>query len=247
MALAVASVIMSMSFFPWDSFKNMNMAVAKVLYVIQFPWRYLSMATIFATAATVSGLAMIKASMGTRTLNILIGTLCIISYMSFSLYIDGLSATSEEKRFYGDADLEKTVANGEYVIDGTFDAKIGSRKANYDAGFVLVENYKYEDGITTFDCQNMADVEMPVEIPLMNYDNYHAYDVESGAEIGIMNGTYNKVSIAVPAYFDGQIKVVYRFPLIWKIAYAISAASVIAIAALCIMDRRKNSAGQTDA
>ncbi|MDE7476777.1 MAG: hypothetical protein K2M91_02315, partial [Lachnospiraceae bacterium] len=85
--------------------------------------------------------------------------------------------------------------------------------------------------------------EMAVEIPLMNYDNYHAYDMETGNEMGIMNGTDNRVSIAVPARFDGSIRVVYQFPLIWKIAYAISAVSVLLIAAAVAYEikRRKGA------
>lgn len=73
----------------------------------------------------------------------------------------------------------------------------------------------------------------------MNYDNYYACDTATGAEIGIMNGTDNRVSLAVPAGFDSSIKVVYRFPLLWKLSYAVSGITVLLIAAAVILDRRK--------
>lgn len=73
----------------------------------------------------------------------------------------------------------------------------------------------------------------------MNYDNYYACDTVTGEAIGIMNGTDNRVSLAIPAGFDGSIKVVYRFPLLWKLSYVVSAVTVLLIAVAVALDRRK--------
>ncbi len=60
----------------------------------------------------------------------------------------------------------------------------------------------------------------------MNYDNYHARDIESGNAFRIVNGMDNRVCIMVPPDFEGSIRVTYEFPILWKIAYSISAISV---------------------
>ena len=54
-----------------------------------------------------------------------------------------------------------------------------------------------------------------------------------------MNGTDNRVSLAIPAGFDSSIKVVYRFPLLWKLSYAVSFITVLLMAAAAVLDRRK--------
>ena len=135
--------------------------------------------------------------------------------------------------------MDKAVSSGEYILSDTIEGNLRWRRVNTDTEFVTVSDYKYQGGVTTFDCVNTAGTEMPVEIPLMNYDNYYACDTATGAEIGIMNGTDNRVSLAVPAGFDSSIKVVYRFPLLWKLSYAVSGITVLLIAAAVILDRRK--------
>ncbi len=135
--------------------------------------------------------------------------------------------------------MDKAVSSGEYILSDTIEGNLRWRRVNTDTEFVTVSDYKYQGGVTTFDCVNTAGTEMPVEIPLMNYDNYYACDTATGAEIGIMNGTDNRVSLAVPAGFDSSIKVVYRFPLLWKLSYAVSGITVLLIAAAVVLDRRK--------
>lgn len=235
----IASVILSLRFFPWDSLENMNEALAKVLCIVQFPWRYLSMATIFATVVTVIGLYVVKETKSVSGAQLLGGALCVVTILTNSLFMANFTDSINNERLYGDADVEKAVSSGEYILHNTIEGNLRWRRINADPGFVTVSDYRYEGGVTTFDCTNTADTEMAVEIPLMNYDNYHARDVETGGELGIMNGTDNRVSIAVPAHFEGGIRVAYEFPLTWKIAYVISAVSVVLLAVAYRYDRRK--------
>lgn len=235
----IASIILSLRFFPWDSLENMNKLLAKVLCIVQFPWRYLSMATIFAAVATVIGLYVVKETRSVRSTQLIGGTLCVITILTNSLFMVNFTDNINNERVYGDADVIKAISSGEYIIDNTIEGNLRWRRVNADPNFVTVSDYQYEGGITTFDCSNTADTEMAVEIPLMNYDHYHARNMDTGSELGIMNGTDNRVSIAIPAHFDGRIRVAYEFPFLWKIAYVISAASVILIAAVIVYDRRK--------
>lgn len=237
----LASIILSTRFFPWDSLENISKVLAKVLCIVQFPWRYLSMATVFSAVAAVVGLSIVKSAKSIKTMNLLCGALCLLSVLStglcMAIYTNGINI----ERLYGDADVIQAISSGEYIIADTIEGNLRWRKIHTDENFVTVDNYKYEGGVTTFDCSNAADMEMAVEIPLMNYDNYHAYDMETGSEFGIMNGTDNRVSLAVPAQFEGKIKVVYEFPILWKIAYVISALSVIGIG-IMILVKNKSAA-----
>lgn len=235
----VVCVILSMRFFPWDSLENMNRLLAKVLCIVQFPWRYLSVASVFAAAATVIGLAIVKQKKGTGVTQLLCGTLCLLSVLSCSLCMAEYTNGIRIERIYGDAEVIEEISTGEYMLVGTIEGNLRWRKVNADENFVTVSDYQYEGGVTSFECKNTADTEMAVEIPLLNYDNYHAYDTVSGSELGIMNGTDNRVSIAVPPHFESSIKVVYEFPVLWKIAYAVSMVSIIFMIAAVMTDRRK--------
>ncbi len=235
----VVCIVLSLRIFPWDSIENFSKLLAKVLCIVQFPWRYLSMATVFAAVVTVIGLYVVKEIKSARTMQFLGGVLCLTAVFTNSLYMAGFTDGIGIERVYGDADVEKAVSSGEYILSDTIEGNLRWRRVNADPKFVTVSGYAYQGGVTTFDCVNIADTEMAVEIPLMNYDNYYACDMVTGESIGIMNGTDNRVSLAIPAGFDSSIKVVYRFPLLWKLSYAVSFITVLLTVAAVVLDRRK--------
>lgn len=239
MIFTIASIILSLRFFPWDSLENLNMSLAKVLCIVQFPWRYLSMATIFAAIVTIIGLYAIKELKGVRSMQLLGGGLCLLTLLTYSLFMAIYTNGINIERVYGDADVIKAVSGGEYIIDDTIEGNLRWRKVFTEENFVTVSNYQYKGGVTTFDCINTSETEIAVEIPLMNYDNYHARDIESGNAFRIMNGTDNRVCIMVPPDFEGSIRVTYEFPILWKIAYSISAISVFLIVVAVVVDGRK--------
>ena len=239
MVFTVVCIVLSLRIFPWDSIENFSKPLAKVLCIVQFPWRYLSMATVFAAVVTVIGLYVVKEIKSARMMQFLGGMLCLTAVFTNSLYMAGFTDGIGIERVYGDADVEKAVSSGEYILSDTIEGNLRWRRVNADPKFVTVSDYEYQGGVTTFDCVNTADTEMAVEIPLMNYDNYYACDTVTGEAIGIMNGTDNRVSLAIPAGFDGSIKVVYRFPLLWKLSYVVSAVTVLLIAVAVALDRRK--------
>ncbi len=235
----VVCIVLSLRIFPWDSIENFSKLLAKVLCIVQFPWRYLSMATVFAAVVTVIGLYVVKEIKSARMMQFLCGMLCLTAVFTNSLYMANFTDVSGIERVYGDADVEKAVSGGEYILSDTIEGNLRWRRVNADPKFVTVSGYAYQGGVTTFDCVNIADTEMAVEIPLMNYDNYYACDMVTGESIGIMNGTDNRVSLAIPAGFDSSIKVVYRFPLLWKLSYAVSFITVLLTVAAVVLDRRK--------
>lgn len=235
----VVCIVLSLRIFPWDSIENYSKLLAKVLCIVQFPWRYLSMATVFAAVVTVIGLYVVKEIKSARTMQFLGGVLCMTAVFTTSLYMAAFTDGIGTERVYGDADVKEEISSGEYILSDTIEGNLRWRRVNADPKFVTVSDYEYQGGVTTFDCVNTADTEMAVEIPLMNYDNYYACDTVTGEAIGIMNGTDNRVSLAIPAGFDGSIKVVYRFPLLWKLSYVVSAVTVLLIAVAVALDRRK--------
>lgn len=237
--LTVVCIVFSLKFFPWDSIEGRNESLARVLCMLQFPWRYLAAGTIFATMATVIGLAIIKEVKGHKTAYALCMALGMTAVVTSGFYMDIFTNGIKVVSVLGDGDVKIDTGYSEYLPKDTVKKEFRQRKISADEMFITVSDYQYEGGVTTFACKNTADVEMPVEIPLLNYEHYHAYDTDTGEDIGIMNGTSNKISLAVPPHFDSGIKVIYKIPITWKIAYVISAVSVLGIVVMIVRNRRK--------
>ena len=106
-------------------------------------------------------------------------------------------------------------------------------------GAPAIAGYESDHGKVTFVCNNIDSEQQLVQIPILNYDNYHAY-TEDGTELSIQNGTNNRLSIMVPSGYNGLIKVIYEIPLMWTISYFISAGLFIGIIVFAIYDNRHN-------
>lgn len=237
--LTMVCILLSLRFFPWDSIQGYSEPLARIFCMIQFPWRYLAPATVFATMATVIGLVAVKESKGRQTAYALCMAICIIAVITGGFYMNIYTNGTDTISVFGDSDVNIEIGKDEYLLKDTVKGELNQREVSFDRNVIMVSDYQYENGVTTFGCKNTADVEKPVELPLLNYDNYYAYDVDTGEEIGIMNGTNNRVSLAVPAHFDSDIRVFYKIPVIWKVAYVISAVSVIFVVAAAVRNRRK--------
>ncbi len=237
--LSVICIVLTLKFFPWNSIEGVQKSVARMLCTVQFPWRYLAPATIFATVATIAGLVIIKGVKGEKTAYSLCMALGLTAIVTSGLCMGVYTNAAVVSNALGHADIIFDTGVNEYLLKDTQIEELHQRKVFYDENFITISNYQYKDGITTFVCRNIADVEKPIEIPLLNYDNYHAYDTVTGKEIGIMNGSNNRVSLAVPAFFDSEVKVVYEIPIVWKMAYVISMLSVVFLVVMTVRNHRK--------
>lgn len=237
--LSVICIVLTLKFFPWNSIEGVQESVARMFCTVQFPWRYLAPATIFATVAVIAGLVIIKNVKGEKTAYFLCMALGLTAIVTSGLFMGVYTNAAVTSNAIGYADIIFDTGVNEYLLKDTQIEELHQRKVSYDENFITISNYQYEDGITTFACRNTADVEKPVEIPLLNYDNYHAYDIVTGKEIGIMNGSNNRVSLAVPAFFDSEVKVVYEIPAVWKASYAVSVVSMIFLVVAVVRNRRE--------
>ena len=97
------------------------------------------------------------------------------------------------------------------------------------------------NALTTVTCKNTGTDAARVTLPIFNYPNYHAVDAKTGTEFAIKTGDNKRVSVVLPAGYDGTFTVRYREPLSWRASEIISAAAALGMAALLIMTRRKKA------
>lgn len=234
---AVISLVFSMHFVPWDSVRNISGILAKVLCMIQYPWRYYAFATVFGAFAAVAGIKVLSGYKGSTVVKLCCGVMIVLTSLNAGLYFTNFANEAKTVTVYGAMPTE--IGYGEYLPTGTVMAELGERKIITDETLVTVEEYQYEDGVTSFWCRNLSGEEKTVGIPLLNYDNYHAYDLGSGQELEIRNGHNNCVDVVVSPDYEGMVEVRYEIPLLWKIGYAISAVSIMSVIVMAGMESGK--------
>lgn len=240
---AITCIIFSLRIFPWDSIRDISETLARVCCMIQFPWRYLAVCTVFALTASVIGFKIIGDKKGMLWRNILCGVAVSLTLINIGRFYMQYGDENGTEVAYGLTETDDCISGGEYLLSDTIEGDMRWRRIVTDERVVTVNSYDYTDGVTTFWCQNNSDSEQTIDIPLLNYDNYHAYAIEDGEEFEIRNGANNYVQLVIKPRYEGMVQVKYVFPLLWKLSYAVSFIVLAGLIAGILYDRRKRVNG----
>ncbi len=231
--ITVLCVIFSLRVFPWDLLKRISVSAAKLFCMIQFPWRYLGLATATGMFVAVIGLRLLGEHKGAVARNICCGIMVGFTFVSVSLFYVQYGNSAETVTMYGkgimNIDTKRQVNSGEYLPANTTREELNWRRITTDEALVTVDQYSYSGGVSTFWCESRSDQEQTVELPLLNYDNYYAYALDSGEELEIRNGENNYVNIVIKPHYEGRVQVLYQIPTLWKLSYMISAVILAGI------------------
>jgi hypothetical protein len=244
-AFAICCIILSLQIFPWDSLEQISPTISKILCIVQFPWRYLSLATVFAVIATATGLKVAKSHISNQNIVLVEVVLILIALLQVASFYTDFENNASEIQVYGGADVAQDIGAGDYRIGAeetaTDDNGLCRKTLTADLENIGIADYAVNSGIVTFTCCNISDEEKLVQIPILNYDNYHAY-TEDETELVIENGENNRVGIWIPASYNGTIRVQYVIPQLWKIANVITALTFMGIVITCatFRIRRRN-------
>lgn len=226
---AAASIVMSLKFIPWDSLNNISKLAAKVLEMVQFPWRYLATATVFSLFATVMALKLLGTYKGKKAAGIAGISMIAVTTIYIGLFYVEFGNSTKTTIVYSVPDKEDYTSSGEYLPEGTIEGYLNWRNIDTDYSAVGISDYTYKDGITSFNCTNVTDTQQSVIVPLINYDNYHAYDVNSNKELELTIGDNNRLGVILPANYSGSVKIEYVIPTVWKVSYIVSVIVFIGI------------------
>lgn len=235
--LAVISILFSLECFPWDSIAGINFVLGKLASVIQFPWRYLVLATVLCVFVTVMGIHILKKK-GKKLYYIsfgaVIGLLTLLNTGLLYMQYADISPTTKMFATIDKWDSIVYIYGGEYLLEGTDMMQCVNREISTDTETVSVKNYQSENGFTSFACENRSSEEKQVVIPLFYYDHYRIYDREKGEELKVISGDNNRMNVTIPGNYKGTVCIRYIVPTLWKIAYIVSFVTLLSIVLIMI-------------
>lgn len=80
-----------------------------------------------------------------------------------------------------------------------------------------------------------------MQLPLINYKGYIAYDVNSNEKLEIVNSENNTLNVKVPKHYSGTLKVEFSEPWYWRLAEIISLLTIIIYLILCFADKKREA------
>ena len=123
----------------------------------------------------------------------------------------------------GDVD-SSAIGNGEYLLVGATTKYEGIL---YEEESVIIHDAKRIKDIYLMECNNTTNEVQYVQVPIINYENYCAKDVDTGKEFRIESGEKCRIKVELPQNYNGKIMIEYKVPWYWHLSEVISLITVM--------------------
>ena len=236
---SVMALVMTLSAFPWNRIHGMNKLFEVLVSSLQFPSRFLSIASIAIVAlAGIIGMYFIRKGNGGLEKGFYFAAVLLTMTTGMYLLTDTLYTGSYAK-IYNPAGMGYGYISGaEYLPHGTDQSQL---VFGYPQAAENVEIEGYQQGSLAWDvnCYNQSSVDSYIKLPLLYYKGYEAIDADTGEKMKAYDGDNHAVCVEVPAGYSGIISVAFVSPWYWRVAEIINVLAFIGVVLMFKKDRKR--------
>lgn len=226
------ALVLTLECVPYNNIQNMfGVLSAKIVGVVQFSWRYLSVVTILFAIMIVMALSILK-KMKSQAYKIGIG--CLIgSQILFTgiFYWQYTYAVDESAFHFGTREQTMKIGKEEYLPEFAQKGPLYVANCEIVEGDAIINDYQRLNGKVRINCKNAGGVQAKILLPVLNYDNYHIQDMETGVENLIETGDNGRIQISLAPGYEGILELEYVPPFMWRVAELLSLIVILSIIA----------------
>lgn len=239
---AVLACVLSLSAFPWDKIQFLNGLTQTLVSSLQFPNRFLTIATVLLTGVAGVIAKWLLDSGRRRELAAFGAGMTVLVVISSVYLLNDIMYTVNPTRIYNSQGMGTGyIAGAEYLPYGT-DASVFTYREPVAEENILVEGYEKKGFTVDVSCSNNSGREGFLELPLLFYKGYTAFDMDTGEKLPVYAGNHSAVSVAVPAGYQGSIRTTFQSPWYWRAGEAVSVATFVVLAVLTWRKRKPGKA-----
>ncbi|MDE6641282.1 MAG: hypothetical protein K2K63_12215 [Acetatifactor sp.] len=243
--LAAVLLLFSLQIFPWDRLQALGSVPASLISSLQVPYRFIGWGVCLLVAVMgycFAGRTVYLGKMG----NYFVLGIMFLAVVSACFFMDDVNKNKLRAKVYNEEAIGfGYVSGGEYLIWGTDEILLTFDKP-HPSDAVTVSSYVKNNLHITAHCTNRGEEQGYVDMPLLLYKGYQAYDRESGEPLDITYNSNNQLRLLLPAFFSGDIEIKFVSPVYWRAAEAISLIMLIYLLLYAVKRRgrflRKNPA-----
>ena len=239
------TVFLALHIFPWDYVQTtLGRTAGKLAGLFQYPWRFLSLATVLLCLAVVMAVKLLTAR--DRRLG-LIATVVLAAaalFMTGAMQAQMLNGQREVSyNVFSYENPTSCIGVGEYLIDGTSSYETIWAQPKPGSDELHLVSYEKKQGVAYVSVQNDGG-EATISLPIFNYGSYCAAD-ENDQPFTITSGENERIVLTIPANYTGTVRVWYQAPGFWRVFEVISALSLPGTVGYSVFARRKRRVAVT--
>lgn len=223
------AIFLVSNLFMWDNIVYLNRQLARFAGMVQFPWRYLGIATVFLTALIIFTVQILEKHISVTKCNIMILLIVSSTILTEGHFMMEYVNNLDWAHVYSESDVGTMgVMGAEYLLQGTNIEGYKNRNILNVENIDIVELSYVKNGKYVLVCKNMSGDNSYIDIPIHFYDNYHAY-TSANEELFLTLGDNNVIRVNIPGNFDGIVYIEYRVPILWRVCEIISCSTILAL------------------
>lgn len=235
--LGVLAVLLSMQFFPWDFVESwLGHTGGKLAGTFQYPWRFLSLATLLFCAATLLALRAVQAHRP-QAARLAALALAVCIAVGTGVFQMQLLTSTELTANTISRDDTRDAGVGEYMIDGCSIYETIWAQPKPGSEDLTLTGYEKQQGVAYLSVEN-AGGDTDISVPIFNYGHYTAVDTETGAAFAMTSGENARIVLAIPAGYSGTIAIAWQSPLWWRGCELLSLLCAVGCLAFALYRRR---------
>ena len=231
------SVFLCVEYFPYVELIKVP-GIGKMIESIQFPWRFLEFAMLFAAILACSLLSEMNQK-GWNIPTILLVVACIALILAEWLPRTITCVVSE--KVYSACEIPYLhIGNGEYLpscVEKYSGTGVQDGKIKEPEGCQVLEVEK-QGLVYRLEIENKTNTEQILQLPLFDYPNYQVR-AENGQKVVISKESNGYVRLVVPRGFNGTVNLRYQIPALWRICEALSFLGLVGMSWGIAYDIRK--------
>lgn len=236
LGLALVAIFITSNLFPWKFVKEIPF-IGEILAMVQFPWRYLSIASVLLVPVAAIGVyRFAKNELYKRILTVAAIAVSILAagpYLADFMLMDPQETIINKHKTYYDA-----TSNVDYFYSGTNGLKLIFRPHTMESQLDISYsgfNKRGTDLIFAYSTETVNDGDY-IEVPLYYYPGYTA--TLDGVELETVRGKNNILRVNLPAgATSGVVRVTYAGLWQFRVGDAVSLISALGLGAFAMTKR----------
>lgn len=255
--LGIIALFMTTLLFPWAAIEEIGGPLKTILCMVQFPWRYLSIATALLTFS-VCGLAglLTRLSLPKQVCRFLTFIIVIITFVQTFYFYHTIPIQSDKQYFYDAPGLMvyRGTGMGEYepsdFIGIDVDKNIWETQEMMNSNYaaerdngtgLFIESFEKSGTTSTAVVANYASDDRIFYLPYLYYYGYqlnNVFDNGDGLVPKLIRSEKGTLAAVIPAGYYNGVHIIYKEPAAYRAAETISLLTVLILGFLLLRKKK---------
>ena len=237
---AMLTLVLSLRVFPWDGVQNwLGRAAGKMAGMFQYPWRFLSLATVLLCLAVLLAVQLLQEK-NVRLAKGAATALAACALLTVGVVQTQITTGMSEQAYnvFLNRQPNATTGVGEYLIDGTSGYETIWAQPKPGSEELQLLSYEKRGGKAYLTVENDGDA-ADISVPIFNYGHYYAADEATGDAYALGTGENARITLNIPAGYTGTIVIAYHAPVYWRAFELVSLLALIGSVGWGVSQRKK--------